>query len=483
MTRLLLPTLPDAAPLGEAILFGFDDRAFPFRRHVQHHLTPASRAEVAVPNGPPGAHDEVVRFYGSVLHAGDAFHLWYFGCHGEEWGSIGFGHGLQDCALCYATSRDGRHWEKPDLGLVEFRGSTANNIVDLPHPGYRPAGAVLHDPEDPDPRRRFKLAYEAPAAGRPEKGLCVAFSPDGLRWTPSARNPVGPFFEMAGIARWRGLYYVNGQGALRNDRPVTARRLSTFVSADFEHWSPCPALGMERSGDRYGPSAGADAHQYEEIHLGAALWNRGNVLLGVYGQWHGHPSGDRRLLTMDLGLAISHDALHFSEPVPGFRLVPAREQPRSPAGAHPALMQGQGFANAGERTLYWYGAWLGPNSPGVYCASWERDRLGALQPFAPDAPLAISCPLVVTEGAATATLNVSGLGPHTALRLELLDEGFRPVPGFSGPAAAAADASGLAVPLRWPGGALTPALGRFRVSVAFEGVRPEDARLHALSLS
>ena len=483
MTRLLLPALPDAAPLREATLFGFDDRAFPFRRHVQHHLYPASQAEVAVPNGPPGSHDEVVRFYGSVLHAGDAFHLWYYGCHGREWGSIGFGHGLQDCFLCYATSRDGRHWEKPRLGLVEFRGSTANNIVDLPHPGYRPACAVLHDPEDPDPRRRFKLAYEAPVAGQAEKCLCVAFSPDGLRWTPSARNPVGPFFEMAGIARWRGLYYVNGQGALGNDRPLAARRLSTFVSADFEHWSPCPALGMERSGDRHGPSAAADAHQYEEIHLGAALWNRGNVLLGVYGQWHGHPSGDRRLLTMDLGLALSHDALHFYEPLPGFRLVPAREQPRSPAGAHPALMQGQGFANAGERSLYWYGAWLGPNSPGVYCASWERDRLGAVQPFRPEAPLVISCPLVVTEGVAAAALNVSGLGPHTALRLELLDEGFRPVAGFSGPEAAVVEASGLAVPLRWPGGALTADLGRFRVSVAFQGVRPEDARLHALSLS
>ena len=30
---------------------------------------------------------------------------------------------------CYAESRDGIRWTKPDLGLVEFQGSTRNNIV------------------------------------------------------------------------------------------------------------------------------------------------------------------------------------------------------------------------------------------------------------------------------------------------------------------------------------------------------------------
>ena len=30
---------------------------------------------------------------------------------------------------CYAESKDGIHWKKPELGLVEFNGSKANNIV------------------------------------------------------------------------------------------------------------------------------------------------------------------------------------------------------------------------------------------------------------------------------------------------------------------------------------------------------------------
>ena len=32
-------------------------------------------------------------------------------------------------AICYATSKDGVTWAKPELGLVEYEGSTANNIL------------------------------------------------------------------------------------------------------------------------------------------------------------------------------------------------------------------------------------------------------------------------------------------------------------------------------------------------------------------
>ncbi len=31
--------------------------------------------------------------------------------------------------MCYAESRDGIHWDKPNLGLVSWEGSTENNII------------------------------------------------------------------------------------------------------------------------------------------------------------------------------------------------------------------------------------------------------------------------------------------------------------------------------------------------------------------
>jgi hypothetical protein len=35
----------------------------------------------------------------------------------------------REMAICYATSKDGITWVKPELGLVEYEGSKANNIL------------------------------------------------------------------------------------------------------------------------------------------------------------------------------------------------------------------------------------------------------------------------------------------------------------------------------------------------------------------
>ena len=465
MARVRLPSLPEATPLPGAVLFGFDDRAFPFTRHLRAQLTEARTGQVALPPGEVGAPDETIRFYGSVVQAEGAFHLWYFG-------GITFDPGAaaqrRSAVLCYATSEDGLTWRKPSLGLAAFNGSTDNNVVDLPHAGYGAGCAVLHDPVDPDPRRRFKIAYEAPVHGQPGRRLCVAFSADGLRWTPSAHNPVGPGFELCGVTRWRGHYYLNGQAPLTDHHPHPARRLATYVSPDFERWSPCSAVGLDRT----------SLDPLAEIHLGAALWNRGSVLLGSYGQWHGHPTGDRRLVSMDLGLVVSHDALHFHEPLPGFGLVPARETPGTPAGYAPSLVQGQGWANVGERTLHWYAPWLGPNPAGVLVASWERDRLGHLQPFAAQDACAIGCALEPLDGALELHANVSGLGEHTHLLLDVLDESFQPIDALG---SFTIVENGFCVPVRIAR-PIDPSSGRVRLRVRFGGARPEDARLHALYL-
>ncbi len=35
----------------------------------------------------------------------------------------------REMAICYATSKDGIHWEKPNLGLTDFGGNKKNNII------------------------------------------------------------------------------------------------------------------------------------------------------------------------------------------------------------------------------------------------------------------------------------------------------------------------------------------------------------------
>ena len=483
---LLLQALPCAAPQPELVLFGFDKRAFPFQNQVQTHLITGQKPRFVLRHGPPGSHDEVLLYYGTVIRINDTFHMWYTGNYGPLLDHIGYE--LTYCYLCYATSKDGVTWEKPSLGLVEYKGSKQNNICDLPEPALWSTAAVLYDPEDPDPNRRFKIAYEAGnVLGEQDTRamkFCVAFSPDGLRWKPSPRNPVGPFLEMAGITKFRGFYYVNGQASSGTHGPARVRRLVTFVSDDFEHWSPFGAMGLDRASDVVGPSRGDHANQAEEIHLAAALWNRGNVVVGVYGQWHGHFSGDRRWVVMDLGLAISHDCLHFHEPIPGFRLIPAREQPESAKGVMPALMQGQGMENFGDQTLYWYAPWRGTENSGVRMVTWPRDRLGMLKPFLPQSPRVISCPIQVLKGSARVFINASGLSQYSRLRVGLLTEAFRPIRGYSDEDAAIIAKNGMRVPVRWRAGDTIPTMASpIRLDIRFDGVRPEDSALHAAYVS
>ena len=88
--------------------------------------------------------------------------------------------------VCYATSRDGVQWEKPELGGIEFHGSRQNNIVLT-----KTYGTVFLDPGKPD-GSRYKYA------GRINGGFALWLwtSADGLRWSQFLDRPIlsrGPF--------------------------------------------------------------------------------------------------------------------------------------------------------------------------------------------------------------------------------------------------------------------------------------------------
>ncbi|MCB1087404.1 MAG: hypothetical protein KDM63_10190, partial [Verrucomicrobiae bacterium] len=72
----------------------------------------------------------------------------------------------REMSLCYAESEDGIHWEKPDLGLIEYEGGKQNNLVWRSIHG----AGVFRDPHETDPRRAYKTIFQ---------GLSVSASPDG----------------------------------------------------------------------------------------------------------------------------------------------------------------------------------------------------------------------------------------------------------------------------------------------------------------
>lgn len=486
----------------EAVLFPFDSYSCPFSAGLRLHLipgkTPGSANPIVVAAGEPGAPDDFcTRFYGTVIPIDGELRMWYLARSTRD--ADGRNGGQLRC--CHATSTDGVHWEKPDLGLIEFDGSTRNNVVNLR--GGRcefAALPVMYEPDDPDPSRRFKCVFESEAYGN---RFAVAYSADGLNWTESPNNPVGPGLEQTGLIRHNGCYYVNGQGG---SHYTTGRVLATFASCDFETWTQASCVGFRRDMvpphplpfDPLSSAPRAKWNQSEEVHLGAGLWDRGNVILGIYDIWHGTPSSDRQLISMDLGLLVSHDALHFEEPIRDFPILPAYEETGAVVGKPPTVSHGQGMVNWGDKTLLWYENW-GSLPVQVRLATWERDRIGYFEAMRGDGGHLLTCPLA---GAAEFSANVGGIGPYTELRFELLDEGFHPLPGFSGADAAvltalegaaggredlvpgqesrreAAPAAGLREPIRWQ--RPVPTAGPLRLRVTFAGIRPEDARLYAI---
>ncbi|TDU66019.1 hypothetical protein EI77_03755 [Prosthecobacter fusiformis] len=115
--------------------------------------------------------------YGSVYYdeAAQSLSLWYMGhpdvdAQGNKPKVPGFRAGKGDMVL-YATSKDGLAWQRPQLGLHSFQGSTANNIVfDMHSP------SVLLDKRDPDPSRRYKML------GSLRGAYYAAVSADGINW-------------------------------------------------------------------------------------------------------------------------------------------------------------------------------------------------------------------------------------------------------------------------------------------------------------
>ena len=67
-------------------------------------------------------------------------------------------------------------------------------------------------------------------------------------------------------------------------------------------------------------------------------------------------------------------------------------------------------------------------------------------------------------------LNADGLGAEANLKIELLNDRERPLPGFSGKNAAIVRQSGFHTPITWNGQtAIAGLLDRIRLKVSFEG--------------
>ncbi|MDI9601056.1 MAG: hypothetical protein QM328_02755 [Acidobacteriota bacterium] len=156
--------------------------------------------------------------YMTILRDGDLVRLYLRGSGHEGGGEV----------TCMAESTDGIHFTRPELGLFEFDGSTANSIVWLGEGTHNFTPFVDTNP-DCQPEERYKAI-----AGRPPLALA---SPDGIHWRKLAEDPVitEGAFDSQNLAFYdteRG-YYV----CFLRDFADGVRTIRTCTSPDFVHWT------------------------------------------------------------------------------------------------------------------------------------------------------------------------------------------------------------------------------------------------------
>jgi hypothetical protein len=455
---LAIALLSVSVHAGERVLLAFDDHNIAWLHNMKLTLETAQKhpANPVLRSGPPGSPDHGhAILYGTVMKQGDTFRMWYLGMHETE-NKNGQPPGWWR-PMCYAESKDGVTWTKNNICLIEGEPHSMTRVNDFL--------SVLHEPDEPDPAKRYKCAYIAHMpfdevkGGRSKIGpnerrwgaFITATSADGLKWKCVGDRPVnagGERFEVSSLYRFGEFYYTTGQlispWSWRPDGSDIGRDMLAYRSPDFVTWSKAKALSYARPGQLSNPPV-----KGQQMHMGAGIWHRGNVLVGLHGMWQDAeqppPKGKSWNLGVhvDLGLVISNDGVHFREPVPGFQIIPRGKEGE---WDDVAILQGHAFVNEGDRTMIWYSHW---DTGGVLknmdigLATLRRDGFGSLsRKVAEEEGHFITSAFEAGEIA----LNVDGVTPESPLRVQLLDHLDHAPDGFE----LTVTTSGLRVPLKWP---------------------------------
>ncbi len=154
----------------------------------------------------------------------------------------------REMGVCYATSKDGIKWDKPDLGIIEFQGSKQNNLVLRVVHG----SGVFKDLRETDPAKRYKLFAKAGNSNKEKLG--VAFSLDGLHWSPMIKCPeINPFNTDGNhfnalwapeLGKYVGFTRLRGVGKSKelklkefDGKSRKVRQIGRTVSSDFLKWT------------------------------------------------------------------------------------------------------------------------------------------------------------------------------------------------------------------------------------------------------
>lgn len=371
------------------------------------------------------------------------------------------------CVVCYAESKDGVRWAKPDLGLYSYNGIRGTNIVLTGNGGHslNYGCSVVFDPRDPDPSRHYKMAYFDWSFDRGEEypGLSVAFSPDGIHWKKYPRGPLLkaaygdrgqplPCRNQAGKwivplslsdaldAIWdspRKVFAIYGKMWIDGPkgRMFWKHAMGHSESRDFIHWSK-PQLLL--TPDEFDPP-------WVEFHNSPVFYYN-HCYFALLQILHRAVSGG----VINVELAISRDGLHWKRPFRKHFFLPRNGDSQFDSGS---LFVNPAPVFLEDELRFYYGGYsqgaTGGNDynliSGIGLATMPRDRFAGLRPIEKVAQITLKP--ILLAGCQSITINADASGG--AVLPEILDaEGYR-VCGFAKGDATPATGDSLRHPLRW----------------------------------
>ena len=170
--------------------------------------------------------------YCTIIKDGEQFKLYYRG------GPLDGKDGSSQEYTCYATSDDGVHWEKPDLGIYDVNGTKANNVVLANSAPYTHNFSPFLD-KNPHakPEQKFKAL-----SGLEKTGLVAFTSHDGIHWSKLQKEPViAPRvhdFDSQNVVFWseaEQMYVCYFRSWVEYDKRY--RAVARTTSKDFIHWT------------------------------------------------------------------------------------------------------------------------------------------------------------------------------------------------------------------------------------------------------
>ena len=201
-----------------------DDFLIDKSHDLSHQLHKPVARDVAITCNAPWEGNTSAYF--TLLTDGELYRMYYRASHFDEVAKKG----AHPEFTCYAESRDGIHWTKPELGLVEFQGSKQNNII-LAGEGTHNFTPFL----DNNPACAADARYKGLAGDT--KGLKAYKSADGMHWTLMQEKPVitDGDFDSQNLALWHPgqkrylAYHRKGNNKIRD--------IMVSTSTDFVKWS------------------------------------------------------------------------------------------------------------------------------------------------------------------------------------------------------------------------------------------------------